>query len=343
MQEASPKPRHKLYGGIAVSVALHVIIAVALFVRLPAAQPVPPEEESVSVEIVPPPEEQKPEEKAPEPEQALNLTMPETKPEEHQPPPPPEPPPQPAEEAAAAQPPPPPPPAPEEKAAEEMPPAAEQPPSPEEQAAEQQAPPPPETQQQPPDKPAENNQEQAANGQPLPVLRPVFEFGEESKGAGVSTDGNASEEGQARDADEANPSDADQASEAASADATDEALPSEEANTQPAAPALPQDVAPPLLETANADPLTTSEDGTIDGIQADIAAEPNPDPVKDKKPDEQKQAGGKPLKEAKRLFSQADTSDAVATTAMGGMSRGARAGDLCTTELREQLRHGSPA
>ncbi|TNM63053.1 DUF930 domain-containing protein [Aliirhizobium smilacinae] len=341
MQEASPKPRHKLYGGIAVSVALHVIIAVALFVRLPAAQPVPPEEESVSVEIVPPPEEQKPEEKASEQEQALNLTMPETKPEEQEPPP--EPPPQPAEEAAAAQPPPPLPPAPEEKPAEEIPPAAEQPPPPEEQAAEQQVPPPPETQQQPPDQPAENSQEQAANGQPLPVLRPVFEFGEESKGSGVSTDGDASEEGQPRDADETNPSEAAQASEATSADATDEALPSEEANTQPAAPALPQDVAPPLLETANADPLATSENGTIDGIQADIAAEPNADPVKDKKPDEQKQAGGKPLKEAKRLFSQADTSDAVATTAMGSMSRGARAGDLCTTELREQLRHGSPA
>ena len=48
------------------------------------------------------------------------------------------------------------------------------------------------------------------------------------------------------------------------------------------------------------------------------------------------------LHEAKTLFSQAATGDPIATTAMGGVSRGVRAGRLCLTELREQLLHALP-
>ncbi len=349
MQEGSQKPRHKLYGGIAASVALHVIIAVALFVRLPAAEMQPPQEESVSVEIVPPPEEPPAEEKPAEQEQALNLTMPEQKPEEQKPeeqePPPPEPTQQPAEEAKAE--PPPPPPAPEEKAEaeqpppEEVPPPAEQPP-PEEQAAE----PPPQQQPEPATESADqNNEQQEANGRPLPVLRPVFEFGEDSKGSGVSPDGNAAEEGEvakAADRDPEIPSEeAEETGEAEPSEAEPAAETSAEAET--AAPALPQDVAPPTLETANANPLATSDDGTIEGILADIAAEPVEKPPAEKKPVEDKASKDKPMTEAKRLFSQTDTFDASATTAMGNIPRGVRASQLCTTELREQLRHASPA
>ncbi len=339
MQEGSQKPRHKLYGGIAASVALHVIIAVALFVRLPAAEMQPPQEESVSVEIVPPPEEQPAEEKPAEQEQALNLTMPEQEPEEEKPqeqaPPPPEPAQQPAQEAKTE--PPPPPPAPEEKAEAEQPPPAEVPP-PEEQAAE----PPP--QQQPEPEPAaegaaQNNEQQEANGRPLPVLRPVFEFGEDSKGSGISPDGNAAEEGEVAKAEDRDPEIPSE-----EAEETSEAEPSETeaAETGAAAPPLPQDVAPPSLETANANPLATSDDGTIEGILADIAAEPVEKPPEEE-PVEDKASKDKPMTEAKRLFSQTDTSDASATTAMGNIPRGVRASQLCTTELREQLRHGSPA
>lgn len=46
--------------------------------------------------------------------------------------------------------------------------------------------------------------------------------------------------------------------------------------------------------------------------------------------------------EAKRLFSQSETGDAIATTAMGEVPRGVRAGRLCVTELREQLRNTMP-
>lgn len=349
MQEGSQKPRHKLYGGIAASVALHVIIAVALFVRLPAAEMQPPQEESVSVEIVSPPEEPPAEEKPAEQEQALNLTMPEQKPEEQKPeeqePPPPEPTQQPAEEAKAE--PPPPPPAPEEKAEAEQPPPEEVPPPaegapPEEQAAE----PPPQQQPEPATESADqNNEQQEANGRPLPVLRPVFEFGEDSKGSGVSPDGNAAEEGEVAKAADRDPEIPSEEAEETSEAEPSEAEPAAEtsAEAEEAAPALPQDVAPPTLETANANPLATSDDGTIEGILADIATEPVEKPPAEKKPVEDKASKDKPMTEAKRLFSQTDTSDASATTAMGNVPRGVRASQLCTTELREQLRHGSPA
>jgi hypothetical protein len=48
------------------------------------------------------------------------------------------------------------------------------------------------------------------------------------------------------------------------------------------------------------------------------------------------------LQEAKKLFSQAATGDAVATTAMRRLSRGDRATQLCLTELGEQLLNASP-
>lgn len=49
------------------------------------------------------------------------------------------------------------------------------------------------------------------------------------------------------------------------------------------------------------------------------------------------------LHQAKTLFSQDTTNDINATLAMGSMSPSERAGQLCFTELREQLLHASPA
>jgi Domain of Unknown Function (DUF930) len=48
------------------------------------------------------------------------------------------------------------------------------------------------------------------------------------------------------------------------------------------------------------------------------------------------------LEEAGILFSQTATSSPIATTALGDEPRAVRAGRLCVTELREQLRHASP-
>ena len=54
-----------------------------------------------------------------------------------------------------------------------------------------------------------------------------------------------------------------------------------------------------------------------------------------------KQEAAEP-KEAKRLFSQNATGGLNATIAMGNVPRGVRAGRLCVTELREQLRNSLP-
>jgi len=64
---------------------------------------------------------------------------------------------------------------------------------------------------------------------------------------------------------------------------------------------------------------------------------PTPKPEKAAK----KQEAPKP-KEAKKLFSQSATGDVIATTAIGNLPRGVRAGRLCVTELREQLQNGLP-
>lgn len=48
------------------------------------------------------------------------------------------------------------------------------------------------------------------------------------------------------------------------------------------------------------------------------------------------------LEEARTLYSEAATGSVVATTAMAGLARGLRAGELCASELREQLRHATP-
>jgi hypothetical protein len=46
--------------------------------------------------------------------------------------------------------------------------------------------------------------------------------------------------------------------------------------------------------------------------------------------------------ETKTLFSQTATGDSIAVTAMGDVPRGVRAGRLCVTELRDQLRNALP-
>lgn len=48
------------------------------------------------------------------------------------------------------------------------------------------------------------------------------------------------------------------------------------------------------------------------------------------------------LTEAQRLYSPSATEALAAMTAMGDMPRDRRAGELCVTEMREQLRHANP-
>ena len=299
MTDLSGRPRGDIRWGIPASILVHVVFAAALFFHLPVDQSEPQKEETVQIEIVPPPEEPKPEEKKPEEAKPEETKPPEPAKQEEAkkaepPPPPPEPPKQ--EEAKKAEPPPPPPPAPEEKPAE--PPPAEE-----------------------------------AKKQPLPVLRPVFEFGEKDAGPKKSLTGNASKE-------TTNPP----AESKANAEAVEPVKQAEEAPAvveAPPANPVPDDIQLPEVGIAAANGLQngpiagTSPDATkTEIVTAPPIASPKSDPSKTPTP-------GKPveLTEAKTLFSQSATGDAIATIAMGNVPRGVRAGQLCATELREQLRH----
>jgi len=83
----------------------------------------------------------------------------------------------------------------------------------------------------------------------------------------------------------------------------------------------PEEEQPPPAEEP--EPVETDEESDV---AAAIPAEKPPEP----------------LTEAKTLFSQSATEALSAMTAMNGMPRGERAGELCVTEMREQLRHAEP-
>lgn len=100
---------------------------------------------------------------------------------------------------------------------------------------------------------------------------------------------------------------------------------------------------------ARPDPART--DGAKTPAVTTAAAEPVPEGAPAKAPaapaqpqtqaSDQAQPGAK-LVEAKTLFSQETTNDINTMLAMGALSRGERAGQLCLTELHEQLLHASP-
>ncbi|CAD7023929.1 hypothetical protein REJC140_00375 [Pseudorhizobium endolithicum] len=193
---------------------------------------------------------------------------------------------------------PPPEPEPEAEEEEEMPPAEEAPapPPPAEEQPAEPPPPPPEA-----ETPAE---EEEAAAPPIPTLRPVFEFGEETTGPRNAPGGNSSKE-------------------AGQAPAEEE--PDASASAPPDAPE-PLTVAPqedPETAEAASAPPETLEDAT------ETEEQPTEEPLDE-------------LAEAKTLFSPDMTEDPVARTAMDGMPRAMRATQLCETELTEQLRNASP-
>lgn len=127
---------------------------------------------------------------------------------------------------------------------------------------------------------------------PLPVMKPVVQFGDKDAGPRQSADGGSAQDGSASQGTEADKD-------------------GPERDQKPDAP------------QSKARPPATSGQG------------PAPS-------DATRLRKAIKLKRAKKLFSQAATGDLIATTAMGDVPRGVRGGRLCVTELREQLRHGSP-
>ena len=262
----------KFGGSIAISLALHGVVALALLVTLSVPEmDQQQQEEVVEVTLVPPPPA--PEEVLPE-EQAAEAAPPE-------------------EEAA-----------PEEEALEEVPP-------PDEPAAEEAQPEVPLAEEEVEVAEAEQNAAAGAeDGVPFPVLRPVFQFGEEESGPEVSPDGNAPELAQTEE---------------------------EPASTEEP---LAEPVTPPE-ETA------TLDDGEI-VILPEMLPEPVTEPaeadqpaedVENETPEPQETVPPVELTEARELFSTTISDNPAAVTAMGDMPRSLRGSELCTTELREQLRN----
>jgi hypothetical protein len=215
---------------------------------------------------------------------------------------------------------------PEEKKAEEKPKEEEKP---QEQTKAEPPPPPP-----PPPPPAENVPEQA-KPMPIPTLRSVTEFGDKNSGPQKSTTGNSSE-GEVKPAEAAPQHDAEPDQ---PLDATAEEKPPTE--TPPAAP-VPDDVKLPETTVTDVSPERNAPLADMSGealTSIEQVKPPKPKPSETSEPEPAKDN----LKVAKTLFSQNDSEDPIARTLIDGMSRKQRIGELCSTELRQQLVHSSPS
>lgn len=206
----------------------------------------------------------------------------------------------------------------------------EPPPPPKDEKKEE--PPPPKREEQQPEPPPTAAEGQPAGGRvPIPMLRPVFAFGEKDSGPREARDGNSAEEPAAKPPEK-----------------KPEVEPKPPAETaekkEAAAGAKPQ----PKIDLPKADMADeTAKPGAGDLAAETIAAleeaAPASPPKTEPKPEAPTEADvPNDLPEVKTLFSTAITDNPVAMTAMGDMPREERAAELCVTELREQLRRASP-
>lgn len=181
---------------------------------------------------------------------------------------------------------------------------------PEEKAAE--LPPPP-----PPPPPQEEAKAEPPQNPPIPTLRPVFQFGQKNEGP-------AQQDGSASDGEK---------------DATDEL-----ADKKPDAPQAEEPKA--VTEEVSREPPKDDLPGVPDILKA-LEQQEAASAAAAGKPVEEKAATPKPavapeLKKARKLYSEAAVGGQAAVAAMGDIPREARVGQLCATELREQLRHATP-
>lgn len=300
--------------GVTISLGVHALVLALLLFGPPRLEPMEaPVPEAVAVLLVPPPEPQL----EPDPQ------------------------PEPADSAA--------------------PPAQ---PEPEQSAAEDSIPPPAEP-------PAREEVDDAAMSRapavPIPVLRPVFQFGERDSGPRESLDGGSAvepatdltpedmAEDMAEDQPAAAPLDEAPVAEGAPEPATLADLEQARAIPPRAGPepapgaALPEiDLPQAALSLPAANAPASDPASSADPVPAAVLA-----PKEDQR-DSEAQAksspgtpGPKPepaanLTEARQLYSPVLTEDAAAMVAMGSLPRAVRASQLCTTELREQLRRATP-
>jgi hypothetical protein len=306
-----------LSGGVLLSLLAHGLIVAALLIDLPdPLAEAEPEEQVVAVTLVPPPE--------PEPE-----AEPEPKAE-------------PAPEPEPEQP--------------EPAPEAEQPAPPEPEPAPEPEAPVPEAQPEPAAPPAEAAAVEE-DSVPIPVLRPVFQFGEEDSGPELALEGASAEPPvEEPPAEQAEQPVAEPELAAAAADqaGTEDLVELPQPDDFPAL-AMPADITLPDADLSGDAPSALAEaaDQTVlallpEAVPADEplldtlpveADEPDTAPAdaadsSDTPPDPQ----APELAEARELFSASASGNAAAITAMGELPRDVRGSQLCTTELREQLR-----
>lgn len=236
---------------------------------------------------------------------------------------------------------------PEPAKAEEPEPAPKQ----EQAAQEPPPPPPPESVPTPQERPVEELpvEEAAADQAPsMPVLRPVIQFGEKDAGPREDTSGNAVEEA-AKAAEEA-PEVSEPPPEPETAPTGDEKI-ADAAETSGAP--LPDDIALPEVDTGpgaaeadGASPADKTDETSVAFAIPTPAKRPEPPPA-DPEAAAQSETETEPAKArldgVKTLYSTSLSGDAAAMTAMSDVPRPDRADQLCVTELREQLRHGTPA
>ncbi|NKN38449.1 DUF930 domain-containing protein [Agrobacterium sp. a22-2] len=302
MQQETGRLKKTISWGVFASLLLHAVLFAAFLVHFSPAQPEPPAEESVAVELVPPPEEpvvEEPEPEAPPEPKAEEPVKPEEAETPELPPPPPEE--KPEEKPPAEQPPEPPP---------AEPPPAEPPPV-EEPAAEEPPPAPAPAEEEPP----AGNEDEGR----LRVLDPVVQFGEKDTGP------RQSEEGEVVTDAGTPPPDAPELPEVPEAEPA-------------AATPMPDDIALPEVELGANSSQEPGPEALSDAAKTEIIAAVPKEKPSDTPPVEAPPA----LTEAKTLFSRKDRDDPVAMRDMTNLSRSARADRLCLTELREQLRHASP-
>lgn len=156
-------------------------------------------------------------------------------------------------------------------------------------------------------KPKKSTSKQSAKAKPRQVLRPVFKFGEKDSGSGKPVKGDAKrEENIAR------------------------TTPVKKPNKEPIESKLTPTV--PLTTQSDTTKAAASKKAATAKVVAKAAAAASASKPKPKLP----------AKTVKIARSQPKDKGPVATTAIGELTRGIRAGKLCVTELRRQLNSANP-
>jgi len=182
-------------------------------------------------------------------------------------------------------------------------------------------PPPPEAKAEKPPEPKPEAEKEAAQRAAENVLQPVHRFGEKDGGPKVALDGDGAEEASPEaEAEKPEPD-------------KQEVAKAETAEVEKPEAAKPE---PEQKDAAQPKELTAARSPD----QAPLAKEVETPAAKPAPTAQQKKAAK--AEQTKKLASRMDTGDVIATTAMGGLPRGVRAGRLCVTELRERMRNASP-